>query len=45
MELYRLTIGRLHSMLKKGEVSSRELTESVLARAKEVEPKVNSLHN
>jgi len=42
MELYRLTIGRLHSMLKKGEVSSRELTESVLARAGEVEPKVKA---
>ena len=42
MELYRQTIGGLHELLKKGEVSSREITESTLARIDEVEPKVNA---
>ena len=42
MELYKMTIARLHAMLKRGEVSSREITESVIGRIEKVEPKVKA---
>jgi aspartyl-tRNA(Asn)/glutamyl-tRNA(Gln) amidotransferase subunit A len=42
MELYECSIKQLHEMLKKGMVSSREITESVLSRIEAVEPKVNA---
>lgn len=38
MDLYTCTIRELHDKLRSGEVSSREITESVLARIDEVEP-------
>lgn len=42
MELYTHTIRELHEKLRDGEVTSREITESVLARIDEVEPLLNS---
>jgi len=39
MELYELTAHELSTMIKKGEVSSLEITESVFARINEVEEK------
>ncbi|MFH1624395.1 MAG: amidase family protein, partial [Pseudomonadota bacterium] len=40
MELYALTIHELHEMLKKREITSRDITESVLRRIEEVEDSV-----
>ena len=42
MELYTQTIRELHKKLRDGEVTSREITESVLARIDEVEPVLHS---
>lgn len=42
MKLYELTAHELKDMLRKGEVSSREITESVLDRIQEVEEKVKA---
>ncbi|MDD5451868.1 MAG: Asp-tRNA(Asn)/Glu-tRNA(Gln) amidotransferase subunit GatA [Desulfovibrionales bacterium] len=42
MQLYALTIHALSELLLKKEVTSVEITESVLARIKEVEPKVHA---
>ncbi len=42
MELYSLTIHELQDLLKKGEVSAREIAESVFARVDAVEEKVHS---
>ena len=42
MELYQMTISKLHGLLKRGEVSSRDITESVLSRIDSVEDKVNA---
>ncbi|MDI6792492.1 MAG: Asp-tRNA(Asn)/Glu-tRNA(Gln) amidotransferase subunit GatA [bacterium] len=41
MELYRLTAHEIHQLLQKKEVSSEEVTMSVISRIEEVEPKVN----
>ena len=42
MELYKLTAHKLHELLKKKEVSSLEITESVFKRIEAVEKKVHS---
>ena len=42
MELYTHTIRELHTKLRAGDVTSREITESVLARIDEVEPLLHS---
>ncbi len=42
MELYRLTIHDAHELLKKKEISSRELTESVLDRIEAVEDRIGA---
>lgn len=42
MELYHHTIRELHQKLRDGEVSSRQMTEAVLARIDEVEPTLHS---
>ncbi len=42
MELYSLTIHELQDLLKKGEVSSRQITESVFSRIDAVEERVHS---
>jgi aspartyl-tRNA(Asn)/glutamyl-tRNA(Gln) amidotransferase subunit A len=42
MEYYQLTIHELHDMLKKGETTSRAVTESVLDRIKSVDEKVKA---
>ncbi len=42
LELYSLTIHELHSLLKKKEVSAREIAESVFSRIDEVEDKVRA---
>ncbi len=42
MELYNLTIHELHSMLRKGEVTSRAVTESVLNRIAAVDSRVKA---
>ena len=42
MDLYRLTIHEAHALLKKKEISSRELTESVLDRIEAVEAHVGA---
>lgn len=41
MELYRLTAHEIHQLLQKKEVSSEEVTRSVISRIEEVEPKIN----
>jgi aspartyl-tRNA(Asn)/glutamyl-tRNA(Gln) amidotransferase subunit A len=42
MELYSSTIHELHELLKKGEVTSQDITESVLKRIGEVEDRVGA---
>ena len=42
MKLYELTIQKAHGLLKKREISSRELTLSVLDRIASVEDKVDA---
>jgi len=42
MELYRLTAHQLQELLRKREVTSREITESVLSRIRQVEDRVHS---
>ncbi|HKZ71692.1 MAG TPA: amidase, partial [Nitrospirota bacterium] len=42
MELYRKTIHELHGLLKKREISSREITESVFERIREVDSRVRA---
>ena len=42
MQLYQLTIHQLHEMLKKGEVTSQEVTASVFKRIKAVESQVHA---
>jgi aspartyl-tRNA(Asn)/glutamyl-tRNA(Gln) amidotransferase subunit A len=42
VELYSLTIHKLHELLSKREVTSQEITESVLKRIESVEEKVNA---
>jgi aspartyl-tRNA(Asn)/glutamyl-tRNA(Gln) amidotransferase subunit A len=42
MELFNLTIHELHDMLRKGETTSRAITESVLGRIKAVDDKVKA---
>ncbi|MFB3925072.1 MAG: Asp-tRNA(Asn)/Glu-tRNA(Gln) amidotransferase subunit GatA [Syntrophales bacterium] len=42
MELYRLTIHELQNLFKRGEITSREVTESVFRRIEAVEGKVHS---
>lgn len=42
MELYRLTIHELHELLKKREVTSREITESVFARISKVDERIRA---
>ncbi len=42
MELYNLTIHELHDLLKKKEVSAREISESVFSRIDDVEDKVRA---
>ncbi len=42
MELYEMTIGRLHDLLKRGEVSSSEITRAIISRIDAVESKVNA---
>ncbi len=42
MELYELTIHELHDMLRKGETTSRAVTEAVLGRIKAVDGKVRA---
>src|SRR3990170_2411337 len=42
MELYNLTIHELHNLLKKKEVSAREISESVFSRIDDVEDKVRA---
>jgi aspartyl-tRNA(Asn)/glutamyl-tRNA(Gln) amidotransferase subunit A len=41
-ELYRLTIQEAHDLLKRREISSRELTQSVLERVNEIEDKIRA---
>ncbi|MDP2860407.1 MAG: amidase [bacterium] len=40
--LFYLTIAELHSLLKKGKITSAEITQSVFKRIKNVEPRVKS---
>ncbi len=42
MELYELTIHELHDMLRKGEATSKAVTEAVLGRIKAVDKKVSA---
>ena len=42
MELYSLTIHELYELLRKGEVTSKEITESVFKRVEQVEDKVGA---
>ncbi len=42
MELYNLTIHKLHQLLSTGEVTSQEVTQSVLERIESVDKKVNA---
>ena len=42
MELYELTIHELHDMLRKGETTSKAVTEAVLGRIKAVDEKVQA---
>jgi len=42
MELYTQTIRELHQKLRAGDVTSREITESVLARIEAVEPTIHA---
>ncbi len=42
MELYQLTVHQLHEMLRKREITSREITDSVLRRIEKVEKKVHA---
>ena len=42
MKLYEFAIHEAHSLIKKKEISSKELTESVLERIDAVEPKINA---
>ena len=42
MQLYQMTAHQLHEMLLRKEVTSREITESVLKRVEEVEGRVNA---
>ena len=42
MELYNRTIHELHDMLKKGDTTSRAVTESVMGRIKAVDGKVKA---
>ncbi len=42
MELYELTVAQAHEKLKSKEISSRELTRSVLTRIEQVEPEVGA---
>ena len=42
MELYNLTIHELHARLSTGEVTSREVTESVLKRIESIDEQVNA---
>lgn len=42
MQLYQQTIRELHQQVKDGQVTSRDITESVLSRIDEVEPVLNS---
>jgi len=42
MKLFKMTAHELHEMLRRKEVSSVEITESVLRRIEEVEPKVHA---
>ena len=42
MELIDLTIHELHQKLKSGEVSSKEATQTMLARIEAVEPEIGS---
>jgi len=42
MKLYELTIDAAHNLLKKGEITSRELTRAVFDRIEAVESKVNA---
>ena len=42
MELHSLTIHQLHELLVKKEVTSREATEALYRRIREVEGKVNA---
>ena len=42
MDLYNFTVHELHELLKKREVSAREITESVFTRINEVEEKVRA---
>lgn len=43
MNLYELTVHEAHRLLKRREISSVELTQSVLARIEKVDPKVRAL--
>ena len=42
MELYTQTIRELHKQLRDGQVTSRQITESVLSRIDAVEPVIHS---
>lgn len=42
LELYRLTIHELHELLKKREITSREITESLFFRISEVDDKIRA---
>ena len=42
MELYNLTIHELHTRLSTGEVTSQEVTESVLKRIESIDEQVNA---
>jgi len=42
MQLYELTIGEAHELLKKKEITSVELTKAVLDRIDEVEPEIDA---
>lgn len=42
MKLYSLTIHELYGLLKKGEITSKEITESVFKRVEQVEDKVGA---
>ena len=42
MELYELTIAKAHDLLKRKEISSEELTKSVLARIEQVDGRIDA---
>lgn len=44
MELYKLTIHEANKLLRKREITARQLTESILGRIEEVEGKVNAFN-